>query len=275
MKSYPTAVTKLIAALEAFPGVGEKTAERYALFLLKQDPKVAKALADAVTDARAHVRSCVQCFNLAEAEVCSVCADPARDQTHICVVESPRELLTIERAGVWKGVYHVLCGRIAPTEGITESDLTIAQLRRRCAAANAGVSEVVIATNPDLGGDATALAVARALQDINITVSRLARGVPVGYQLDFLSGNVLDEAFVGRQPLLRRSAQLEGGRPRPPEPEAGSRGSSNNIAGTTHRGEPTPKTGGVTLRQAQGEAPPPRSQQPPRGAPSQPQRGRP
>lgn len=213
MKSYPAAVTKLISALEAFPGVGNKTAERYALFLLKQEPAVAATLAEAITTARGQIRSCARCFNLAEDQLCSVCADTGRDVSTICVVESPRELLTIEKSGIWKGVYHCLCGRLSPTEGITEADLTIAQLRRRCAAQNPRISEVVIATNPDLGGDATALAVARALSDTGVTVSRLARGVPVGYQIDFLSGNVLDEAFSGRQPLLGRAGPPQAANP--------------------------------------------------------------
>jgi recombination protein RecR len=216
MKNYPPAMVRLVECLQGFPGVGETTAERLAFHILRSPESYAKELAAAATDARAHIRYCRRCFNLTEAALCDVCRQPGRDHTTVCVVESPRELLALERTGSYHGVYHVLLGRLSPSEGIGEGDLTIAALVNRCKAGRAGgarnergevsdepplppIREVILATNPTLSGDATAMAVARALAPIGVAVTRLARGVPAGGQLDLLSGAVVGEALEGRQ----------------------------------------------------------------------------
>lgn len=199
MNEYPQPLLRLISALQVFPGIGNKTAERMALFLLRQSPEVAEELAAAAGAAKKAIRNCSICHNLTESNTCSVCQDDSRDKSLVMVVEGPRDLLAFERAGVWRGVYHCLMGRISPVEGITERELTIPHLRKR--AASGGVTEIVIATNPDMGGDATAMAVARALSGSGVAVSRLARGVPAGHQLDLLAGQILEESLVNRQPL--------------------------------------------------------------------------
>jgi len=201
---YPKPMTSLIEALEALPGIGARTAERLALHLLKQPQRVSETLADALRSARKEVRYCSKCFNLTQEDLCEVCADEERDTSLVAVVESPRELLAMEKSGRFEGVYHCLLGRIAPMDGIGPGDLTIDALVRRVRAG--GIEEVVLATNPDLGGDATALAVSRELSSTKVRITRLARGVPVGHQLEALSGNVLEEALSGRTPL-----RIEGG----------------------------------------------------------------
>jgi recombination protein RecR len=196
VKSYPPALVRLIAAFEDFPGIGEATAERLALHLLKQPPAYAASLSEAVSAARAQIRSCRVCFNVSEGELCPVCADTARDRTTVCVVEGPRELLAIERAGVFSGVFHCLLGRLAPAEGVREQDLTIDALRQRCG--KGSVREVILATNPNLAGDATALAVAQALSGTSVVITRLARGIPAGHTIELLAGNVLEEGLLHR-----------------------------------------------------------------------------
>jgi len=210
---YPQHLARLIEALEVLPGVGARTAERLAFFIIKQPAAFGAELADAITQAKARVRHCTVCFNVCQGDLCPVCEDPARDRSLVAVVESPREMLSLEASGTFKGVYHCLLGRLAPADGVGESDLTIAALVNRCRAGGKAskwpaITEVILATNPDMGGDATALAVARALEPTGVRVSRLARGVPAGYQLDLLSGGVLEEALNGRQTLRveRRSA---------------------------------------------------------------------
>ncbi len=183
--------------LQSFPGIGVRSAERLAFHILKEQKKFSVELAEAITEARAKVHHCRQCFNLTEDPLCSICSDKGRDHSTLCVVESPRELLAMEQSRAFQGLYHCLLGRLAPSEGIHEKNLTIQALVKRCE--QEPVKEVILATNPDLGGDATALAVMRALAETNVQISRLGRGLPIGYQLEFLSGNVLEESLASRK----------------------------------------------------------------------------
>lgn len=196
---YPKPMTALIQALETLPGIGARTAERLALHLLKQPANATEGLASAIRTARAEVRYCSRCFNLTQDHICSICKDEERDQSLLAVVESPRELLAMEKSGRFQGIYHCLLGRIAPVEGIGPRDLTIDALVKRLD--QEPIEEVVLATNPDLGGDATALAVSREIGKRQVRITRLARGLPVGHQLESLSSNVLEEALIGRAPL--------------------------------------------------------------------------
>lgn len=221
MGRYPKALAQAIEQLQKLPGVGNRSAERIAMHLLKQPPGDTAELTASLNAMRTKVQHCRQCFNVTEQELCSVCDDPKRNQYLLCVVETSRDLASIESAGVYTGVYHCLLGRLAPSEGIGEDDLTIRPLVQRCkelarAAKDAGKDtgkdtgageqvEVILATNPDLGGDATSLAVSRALDQLAssgaIKVTRLARGLPSGFSLDALSGHILEEAFEGRRAL--------------------------------------------------------------------------
>ena len=202
MQKYPEALEELIAALKKLPGVGQMTSERLAFHLLKEGKTPSEALAKSIVDAALKVRHCSRCFNVTANEgECDICLDEERDPTIVCVVESPRELLALEKNVGFPGRYHCLLGRLQPSDGVGEDDLTIDALVKRVRREK--VEEVILATNPDLGGDATAMAVARALQGSDVRVTRLGRGVPVGFQLELLSGNVLQEALNARQPVSR------------------------------------------------------------------------
>jgi recombination protein RecR len=210
--AYPESVTRLIDELAKLPGIGRRSAERLAFFLLKAPKTEALELARAVTDVKQRVRHCRVCYNLADngpdaAEtVCSICADERRDRSKIMVVEQPRDLISLEQSGVYKGVYHVLMGRIAPLEGVKAGDLTIQDLLRRVTdpSANAGgvqVREVILALNPSLEGDGTGLHLHHALGKAGVTVTRLARGLPTGSQLEFASKAVLADAIQERRAM--------------------------------------------------------------------------
>ncbi len=194
-----SAVDRLVAALGRLPGIGAKSAERLAHHLLKCPPEEALALADAIRDAKDRIRHCTRCFHLTESdhELCSVCRDPRREASLVCVVEQPRDLLALEKAGTYRGVYHVLLGRLAPLQGLGPEQLTIEALADRVRAG--GVSEVILATNPNLEGDGTALLVAQALSETGVPVTRLARGLASGGALEFANKEMLADALAGRQ----------------------------------------------------------------------------
>ena len=156
-------------------------------------------LIEALTDIKDKVRPCARCFNLAEGELCHICADPTRDQSQIVVVEQPKDLIILESTGLVRGVYHVLMGRLAPMEGVQPGDLTIAALAERCRAG--GVKEVVLATNPTSEGDATALAVIEALRGLPVRITRLARGLPTGGHIEYANRSMLEEALRNRSEL--------------------------------------------------------------------------
>jgi recombination protein RecR len=190
---------RLMDELRKLPGIGARSAERIAFHLLKAGREEALALAQAVADVKDRLRPCARCFNLAEGELCAICADGRRDPGQIVVVEQPKDVLSLEATGLVRGVYHVLMGRIAPLDGVAPADLTIDALVARVRAG--GVREVVLATNPTLEGDATALHVASVLGDLSVAVTRLARGLAPGSQIEYANRSMLEEALRGRSPL--------------------------------------------------------------------------
>jgi len=188
---------RLIDELKKLPGIGARSAERIAFHLLKAQQAEALALADAVRDVKEKIRPCRRCYNLADGELCNICADPRRDQSQIVVVEQPKDLISLEATGLITGVYHVLMGHIAPLEGVEPDDLTIAALVERCRAAD--VKEVVLATNPNVEGDTTALHITSLLQDSGVKITRLARGLAPGAQIEYANRAMLEAALRGRQ----------------------------------------------------------------------------
>jgi recombination protein RecR len=196
MTTTPKSLERLIERLTTLPGVGRRSAERLAHHLVRVDAAEALSIADAIREARERIRPCSTCRAPAESDPCRVCADAARDATKILVVETARDLEAVESSGAWRGVFHVLGGRVSPLEGVGPDALSLDALVARV---RAGAREVCIATNPDLEGDGTALHVARALAGEGATVTRLARGVPSGGSLEFLSRSVLAEAIENRR----------------------------------------------------------------------------
>jgi recombination protein RecR len=193
------ALDRLIEAFGRLPGIGAKSAERLAHHILKCPPEEALALAEALREVKERVHHCRNCFHLTESaeELCAICRDPARDHAIVCVVEQSRDLQAVERAGTYRGVYHVLLGRLAPLQGVGPDQLTVDALEARVRAG--GVTEIIMATNPNLEGDGTALLVANRLADLSISISRLARGLASGSVLEFANKEMLADALSGRQ----------------------------------------------------------------------------
>jgi recombination protein RecR len=191
------AIARLAQELGKLPGIGPKTAERLTHHLLGADRDTVLALADALRAIKENVRRCRQCFNLTEGELCAICSDPRRDPRVICVVEQPRDLAALERAHSYRGHYHVLHGRLAPLENMGPEQLTVDALLRRVQ--QGGVQEVIMATNPTLEGDGTALYVSSLLAGTGVTVTRLARGLPSGSVLEFANAQMLADALEGRR----------------------------------------------------------------------------
>jgi recombination protein RecR len=194
-----SAIDDLATELAKLPGIGRKTALRLTYHLLKQPSEQARRLADALRTLSERVRPCAKCFNLSEDEVCAVCRDPRRDPALICAVEEASDIGAIERAGEYRGLYHVLGGRLSPLDGVMPEDLTVSQLVTRVAAG--GVREVIIATNPSLEGEATALYVQRQLASQPVVVSRIARGLPVGGDLEYADGVTIAQALSARREM--------------------------------------------------------------------------
>jgi recombination protein RecR len=199
MAQLSESVTKVIAEFSKLPGIGRKSAERLAYHILRVSKTEALALADAIRDVRENVHYCKVCYNLAEEELCPVCLDPKRDQGLLCIVEQPRDLIALEQSGAFGGLYHVLLGRIAPLEGITADQLTMQALVDRIAGGK--FREVIMATNPTVEGDGTALYVTNLLADFPVTVTRLARGITSGSVLEYTNKEILADALTGRQKL--------------------------------------------------------------------------
>jgi recombination protein RecR len=191
------AIARLMHEFGKLPGIGPKTAERLTHFLLGSGRDQARALANALQGVVEQVHRCRQCFNLTEGELCSLCADPRRDAALICVVEQPRDLAALERAGTYRGLYHVLHGRLAPLDNIGPEQLTVDALLRRVR--HGGVQEIIMATNPTLEGDGTALYVSSLLADTGVRITRLARGLPSGSVLEFANNQMLADALEGRR----------------------------------------------------------------------------
>lgn len=183
--------------LNKLPGIGPKSAERLTHFLLAAASQEVLALADALRDVKEKIHPCRQCFNLAENELCAICADPRRDGGLVCVVEQPKDVASLERASIFRGVYHVLQGRLAPLDNIGPEKLTLDSLVRRVQ--RGGVREVILATNPTLEGDGTALYISNLLAESGVKLTRLARGVPSGSVLEFANNQMLADALEGRQ----------------------------------------------------------------------------
>jgi recombination protein RecR len=194
---YPRAVEGLIAALGRLPGVGRKTAERLALHLVRAPAEEAKSLAQALVRVKDEVATCSLCRNLADRDPCALCADPARDDSLLCVVTSPTDLAALEAAGAYRGRYYVLAGALAPLEGVGPEELSLGELARRVR--RTGVREVIIATNPTVEGEATAELVAGALEPAGVLITRLGYGMPVGGEMRYLDGLTLSRSLESRR----------------------------------------------------------------------------
>jgi recombination protein RecR len=198
-RGIPESLARLMAELNKLPGIGPRSAERIAFHLLRAAAEDALPLAQAIVDVKQNLRHCSQCFNLTESDPCVICGDPQRDASLIVVVEQPKDVMLLEQTGLIRGVYHVLMGHIAPLEGVEPGDLTIDALVNRVRAGT--VREVLLATNPTLEGDGTALYIQDRLKNTGVTISRLARGLPVGSQVEYASRAMLEAAITGRTPL--------------------------------------------------------------------------
>ena len=198
-RSDVSAIDDLATELARLPGIGRKTALRLTYHLLKQTPEQCRRLADALLTIGERVRPCARCFNLTEEELCAICRDPRRDAGVICVVEEASDIGAIERAAEFRGHYHVLGGRLSPLDGVGPEDLAIEPLLERVV--SAGVREVILATNPSLEGEATALYVQRQLAGRALTVSRIARGLPVGGDLEYADGVTIAQALTARREM--------------------------------------------------------------------------
>lgn len=190
----------LIERLADLPGIGKKTAQRLAFHIMKMRRDDALALSDAVREVKERVRACSSCFNLTETDPCPICADPRRDSASVCVVENPSDVNAVEKSGVYRGVYHVLGGALSPLDNIGPDDLHIAELTDRI---REGVSEVIIATNPTVEGEATASYIADMLEDAEVAVTRIARGLPVGSDIELADAVTLARSFDGRSAVNR------------------------------------------------------------------------
>ena len=196
---YPAAIQRLITELSRLPGIGQRTAQRLAFYILRADDGEAFDLSDAIREVKEKVGLCEQCFNLAEGARCGICDDERRDRALICVVEEPSDAIPIERTGEYRGLYHVLGGALSPIDGIDPDDLRIAELVRRIE--DGEVREVVLATNPTTTGEATALHIAELLRD-RVEITRLASGLPVGADLEHADEVTLGRALAGRRALV-------------------------------------------------------------------------
>jgi recombination protein RecR len=196
---YTETLNKLIEEFGRLPGVGPKTAERLAFYILKAEPAEAMALAKAISDVKNKIKRCEICYNYSEGKICEICSDQRRDNSVICVVEQPKDVIALEKTGTCKWVYHILGGHIAPLDGIEPSDLTIDKLVERVCKGD--FKEVIMATNPNMAGDGTALYVSSLLKDTGVKITRLARGLPTGGTIEYASGKMLTDAITGRQQL--------------------------------------------------------------------------
>ena len=196
---YDAALGELVEELNQLPGIGPKSAQRIAFHLLAADPDEVARLVAAITDVKARVRFCDTCGNVAEAEQCSICANPRRDDSLICVVEEAKDVVALERTREFRGRYHVLGGAISPIDGIGPDDLRVASLMTRLASGT--VTEVILATDPNIEGEATAAYLARMILPLGLTVSRLASGLPVGGDLEYADEVTLGRALEGRRRL--------------------------------------------------------------------------
>lgn len=196
---YPSPIQRLLDELERLPGIGPKSAQRIAYWLLATDAADAERLAHAITDVKRSVRFCERCLNFSESALCAICADSERDRSLICVVEEPRDVVALERTHEFNGVYHVLHGAISPIDGIGPERLRIRELIGRLE--EGGVREVVLATNPNVEGETTAVYLARLIKPLGVRVTRIASGLPVGADLEYADEVTLGRALEGRREM--------------------------------------------------------------------------
>jgi recombination protein RecR len=199
MPSYPPAFLRVIEELSRLPGVGSKTAQRLAFYLLKNSPENARSLSTALSLLHDQVKTCRSCFNLSDSELCPICSDDKRSPSTICVVEEPKDLGAIERTGDFNGRYHVLLGSLSPLEGIGPDELKIVELIERLK--DGSVTEVIVATNPDVEGEATSLYLARLIKPLGIKLTRLASGLPMGAELEYADQITVARALANRREL--------------------------------------------------------------------------
>jgi recombination protein RecR len=199
MAFLPSSVQNLIDELAKLPGIGPKTAERLAFYLLRSSNKDINALGQALLNLKGKIKTCSQCFNLSETDPCTICADNNRDTSKICVVEEPLDVLALEKTGEYKGLYHVLGGVISPIEGIGPDDLHIKEFLPRFSKNKNQVKEIILATNPSLEGEATAMYLKKLLEPLGIKLTRIARGLPIGAELEYADEITLSRALEGRK----------------------------------------------------------------------------
>lgn len=195
--NIPPSLETLVRELARLPGIGRKTAQRLAFSILRDEPEQVRALSRSITEVKEKIGFCQSCFGFSEGPLCPVCADEKRDGRVLCVVEQPSDIYVIERSGAFRGKYHVLMGSISPLDGIGPDQLKIRELKKRVD--GGGVEELIIATNPSVQGEATALHISRVLEGKIKRISRLARGMPVGANLEYTDEVTLNQAFSGRQ----------------------------------------------------------------------------
>lgn len=200
MRNYPQPLARLINELSHLPGIGGKTAQRLAFYIMSMEDKEAKNLAESIVDAKEKMKYCSVCGNLTDTDPCGICSDKGRRQDVICVVESPKDVMAMERIREFDGLYHVLHGAISPMEGVGPEDINLKSLIVRLQE-NPGVKEVILATNPNIEGEATAMYIARLLKPSGIKVSRIANGIPVGGDLEYADEVTLLKAMEGRREL--------------------------------------------------------------------------
>ncbi len=195
-EGYTESFQQLMGLLTRMPGVGERTAERLAYHVLRLSREEALQLADAIRDVKERIKQCSVCYHFSESDPCPICSDPGRDRSTVCVVEQSKDVVAMEKTG-YRGLYHVLCGRLAPLEGMEPKDLTVDGLLERLSSGE--VEEVILACNADMEGEATALFVREALEAMPVEITRLARGLPSGSQLQYANASVLADALEGRR----------------------------------------------------------------------------
>ena len=199
MRQYPKPLARLINEMSKLPGIGSKTAQRLAFYILSLEDKEAEQLAQSILIAKREMRYCSVCGNLTDTDPCSICSDPSRDETEICVVESPKDVMAMERIREFNGLYHVLHGVISPMDGVGPEDINLMSLLKRLQSSD--VKELIIATNPNIEGEATAMYIARLIKPSGIKVTRIAHGIPVGGDLEYADEVTLLKAMEGRREL--------------------------------------------------------------------------
>lgn len=197
--SYPESMNELIDEFARLPGVGRRTAERFAFYALHATPETIARMAELLVKVNENIHACERCFNFSEGPVCSICLDPTRDHSVVCVVQEPKDVIAVEKAGDFNGTYHVLMGALSPLEGIGPKDIKIRELLERTVKER--ITEVILATASDTEGDATSSYLAKQLKTLKICVTRLAHGVPVGSALEFVDKASLSRAIRARQPV--------------------------------------------------------------------------